>query len=161
MKTTKFNDNTDIPLITDIISWGSATTPGYCLYTYNIDKLTYQNTYGALYNWYAVNTRKLCPLCWHVPSDEEWTTLATYLGGASVAGGKLKETDTTHWKSPNTEATNESGFTALPGGYRNQVGAFFNLVYQGRWWSATEYSALHARYLLWSRAWQYTLWIQL
>ena len=72
-----------------------------------------------LYNWYAVNTGKLCPEGWHVPTDDEWTILTDYLGGKSVAGGKLKETGTSHWLSPNTGATNETGFTGLPTGYRN------------------------------------------
>lgn len=95
-------------------------------------------TYGALYNWYTVNTEKLAPKGWHVPCDREWTTLTTYLGGEIVAGGKLKETGTIHWAITNTGATNETGFTALPGGYRNETGAFGGIGYQGDWWSTTE-----------------------
>jgi len=98
-----------------------------------------KNTNGALYNWYTVNTNKLCPGGWHVPADAEWTTLTTYLKGENVAGGKLREAGITHWEKPNTGATNESGFTALPGGYRNNKGAFANVGYFGFCWSATEY----------------------
>jgi uncharacterized protein (TIGR02145 family) len=82
----------------------------------------------------------VCPTGWHLPSDAEWTQLTDYLGSASVAGGKLKETGTTHWQSPNTGATNETGFTALPGGFRRFNGSFFNVGYFGIWWSATELS---------------------
>jgi len=137
LKTTKYNDNTAIPLVTDNTAWEALATPGYCWY--NNDEASYKDTYGALYNWYTVSTGKLCPTGWHVPTDAEWTTLTTYLGGESIAGGKLKETGTTHWLSPNTGATNESGFTALPGGYRgNPYGEFVEVGIYGVWWSATE-----------------------
>jgi uncharacterized protein (TIGR02145 family) len=86
----------------------------------------------------------VCPDGWHLPSDDEWTELTDYLGGTSDAGGKLKETGTTHWNSPNTGATNETGFTALPGGYRFSNGAFNGIGYNGTWWSATEGSASDA-----------------
>ena len=99
-----------------------------------------------------VNTGKLCPTGWYVPSDAEWTELTDYLGGESVAGGKLKETGTTHWASPKTGATNETGFTALPGGYRYYDGTFYNIGDTGYWWSATENYATHAwsRYMIYS-----------
>jgi uncharacterized protein (TIGR02145 family) len=139
LKTTKYNDGTTIPLVSDIIEWGRLTTPGYCLYNYNIDESIYKNTYGVMYNWYSVNTGKLCPKGWHVPTDADWTTLTTYLGGENVAGDKLKETGTVHWKGSKTIATNESGFTALPGGLRDDYGAFDFLEVQGHWWSSTEY----------------------
>jgi uncharacterized protein (TIGR02145 family) len=93
---------------------GSLTTPVYCWY--NNEATTFKATYGALYNWYAVNTGNICPLGWHVPSDAEFTTLTTFIDGN--AGGMLKETSTVHWTSPNTGATNEYGFTARPGGDR-------------------------------------------
>ena len=80
----------------------------------------------------------VCPPGWHIPGDEEWTQLTDYLGGESVAGGKLKETGTTHWSSPNTGATNETGFTALPGGYGIATGIFNYVGVFGLWWSATE-----------------------
>jgi uncharacterized protein (TIGR02145 family) len=144
LKTTKYNDNTSIPLVTDNTAWAALTTSGYCWY--NNDAATYKATYGALYNWYTVNTGKLCPTGWHVPTDAEWTTLTTYLGGESIAGGKLKATGTTYWASPNTGATNESGFTALPGGYRYGNGTCFSIGGYGIWWSSTEYSATYAWY---------------
>jgi uncharacterized protein (TIGR02145 family) len=137
LRTTKFNDNTSIPLITNSTDWYWLTTPGYCWY--DNDSITYKDTYGALYNWYTVNTGKLCPSDWHAPSDAEWTTLTNYLGGESAAGGKLKETGISHWSSPNEEATNQSGFTALPSGYRGNNGSFLFIGNFGNWWSSTEY----------------------
>ena len=98
--------------------------------------------YGVLYNWPAAT--QSCPDGWHLPSDAEWTTLTDYLGGTSVAGGKLKETGTTHWYSPNTGATNLSGFTALPGGSRYADGYFSRIGHYGYWWSSTEYSSTYA-----------------
>lgn len=140
LKTTKYNDGSNIPLVTDNTSWGNLTTPGYCWY--NNDAANHKNVYGALYNWYAVNTGKLCPAGWHVPSDTEWTTLTDYLGGESVAGGKLKSTGTIEdgtglWHRPNPGATNETGFTAVPGGYRYVDGTFCNIGSDGQWWSST------------------------
>jgi len=143
LKTTKFNDGTSIPLITNGEVWKSLLTPAYCWY--NNDQ-TYKSTYGALYNWYAVTTSKLCPIGWHVPSNAEWTILTNYLGGLSVVGGKLKEAGTMHWKSPNTGATNETGFKALPGGGRYAGGKFNNIGLGGFWWSITEYVALDYYY---------------
>lgn len=108
---------------------------------------TYYQTYGALYNWNA--SLDACPAGWHLPSDAEWTTLTDYLGGKSIAGGKLKEAGTTHWASPNTDATNESFFSALPAGYRWDGGEFALISTQTLWWSSTENSS--------STAWQYDL----
>ena len=125
LKTTKYNDGMAIPLVSDNNAWEALKTPGYCWY--NNDAAANKNRFGALYNWYTVNTKKLCPAGWHVPNDKEWTTLRTYLGGEEIAGGKLKETGTTHWTSPNTDATNQTGFTALPGGGRRSNGEFFGL----------------------------------
>jgi len=141
LKTTLFNDGTIIPNLTDDSSWeaedGNEGHDGaYCWYENNAS--IYGTAFGALYNWYAVNSGNLCPTGWHVPSDEEWTTLSTYLGGVSVAGGKLKETGTTHWTEPNTGATNETGFTALPGGTRITGGTFLWIRDSGMWWSSTE-----------------------
>ena len=138
LRTTKYNDGTTISNVADGSDWTNLTTGAYCNYnnTSNMDTIA---TYGRLYNWYAVNTDKLAPKGWHVPTDFEWTTLKTHLGDA--AGGKLKEAGTTHWTSPNTGATNEVGFTALPGGYRNGIGIFVNIGDNGYWWSATETTA--------------------
>ena len=143
LRTAKYSDGTAIPLITNHTAWSNLTTGAYCNYnnTSNTDTIA---TYGRLYNWYAVNTGKLAPKGWHVPTDAEWTTLTTYLGGKSVAGGKLKETGTTHWVSFNTGTTNETGFTALPGGGRFLYGSFFSIGKTGHWWSATEYVATYA-----------------
>jgi uncharacterized protein (TIGR02145 family) len=136
LKTTRYKNGEAIPKVTNGTEWSNLTAPGYCWY--NNNEGTYKNVYGALYNWHTVNTGKLCPTGWHVPTDAEWTILSTYLGGESVAGGKLKETGTTHWMSPNLGASNESGFTALPGGDRSSSGTFYNIRYQGYWWSSTE-----------------------
>lgn len=136
LKTTTYNDGTTIPNVSNDSEWKFLNTPAYCWYDNNISN---KETYGALYNWYTVNTNKLCPEGWHIPTNEEWLILINYLGGSDLAGGKLKETGTTHWKSPNTGATNSSGFTALPGGYRDD---FFKSLGEGaRFWSATESSA--------------------
>ena len=93
--------------------------------------------YGYLYDWGTA--KSVCPAGWHLPTDTEWSTLTDYLGGENVAGGKLKETGTTHWDSPNTGATNESGFTALPGGCLQLFGQFQYIGNVGRWWSSTSY----------------------
>lgn len=144
LKTTKYNDGTAIPLVTEASAWANLTTPGFCWY--NNNEALNKNTYGGLYNWYAVNTGKLAPTGWHVATDAEWTTLTDYLGGASY-GGKLKETGTVHWIEPNTGATNETGFTALPAGSRDNTGIFDNLGYYSIWWSSTEISSTDAWYL--------------
>jgi len=144
LKTTKYKDGTAIPLETYNTLWHNLNSAGYCWY--NNDATTYKNTYGALYNWYAVNTYKVCPTGWHVPKDSEWTKLITYLGGETAASGKLKEKGTNHWLNPNTGANNETGFTALPGGYRYDRGTFYRIGIDGSWWSSTEYSFTSAWY---------------
>jgi len=134
-------------------SQGNNSDPFYYVYDYqgtdvNAAKATdnYSN-YGALYNWPA--SLNACPEGSHLPTDAEWTVLTTYLGGESVAGGKMKETGTTHWNSPNNGATNSSGFTGLPGGGRYTYGSFTYIGYYGFFWSSTEYSTPDAwnRYL--------------
>jgi uncharacterized protein (TIGR02145 family) len=139
LRTTRTNDGTPIPLVTDTAAWRALTTPGFCYY--GNDSVANKATYGALYNWYAVNTGKLAPVGWHVATDSEWSTLVLYLGDSAVAGGKLKETGTAHWSSPNTGATNVTGFTALPGGYRTYTGAFTTIGTFDYWWTATPLSA--------------------
>lgn len=140
LKSTKLNDGTEIQMVTDNETWTKLTTPAYSWY-FN-DPKENKKTYGALYNWYAVNSGKLCPAGWHVPSEEEWNALSItiYQDGLTNAGGNLKEKGTEHWKIPNTGATNETGFTALPGGYRSFEGAFNYLGVSGYWWSSTEYN---------------------
>jgi len=135
LKTSHYKNGSEIPLVTNNTSWGNLSSPGYCWYDNN--ESSYKSTYGALYNWYAVNTGNLCPSGWHVPKKEEWDVLATYLGGDNLAGGKLKEIGTTHWLSPNLGATNESGFTGLPGGQRDDSGIFLFLSMDGFWWTNT------------------------
>ncbi len=147
LKTTRFNDGADIPEVTDYDEWLNLTAPGFCWYENN--ESLYKDPYGALYNWYAVETGKLCPLGWHVPSDDEWQQLVMFLdpdaapgfGESIYAGAKLKEKGTSHWPAPNEGATNETGFTALPGGIRLH---YNDLNYCdkefGFWWSSTEFS---------------------
>ncbi len=127
-------------MVTDNTAWSSLSTPAYCWYDNN--PATYRETYGALYNWYTVNTGMLCPIGWHVPTDAEWEILTDYLGGESVAGGKLKEIGTTHWVSPNTGATNETGYTALPGGERSFNGNFDTVSGVGNWWGSSEIESI-------------------
>jgi M6 family metalloprotease-like protein/uncharacterized protein (TIGR02145 family) len=135
LKTTKLNNGLDIQNVIDAAAWSGLSTPAYRWYDNDIHN---KNIYGALYNWYTVNTNNLCPSGWHVPSEADWTILIDYLGGQYIAGGKLKEAGTTHWQSPNVGATNESGFTALPGGTCLEDGAFINIGTSGYWWSSTE-----------------------
>ncbi len=137
LKTTKYKNGATIPNTTDGYAWGNNYTPAYCWYDNN--QAIYGSTYGALYNWYVVNTGNLCPTGWHVPTDCEWIVLTTYLGGDSIAGCKFKETGLSDWNSPNTGATNETGFTALPGGNRLKNGTFGYVGLNGYWWSTTEY----------------------
>ena len=134
LKTTHYNDGSSIPLVLDNTEWKNLATPGYCWY--NNDENFFKSFYGALYNWYTVNTDKLCPIGWHVPAGTEWNTLLGYLGGFDVAGGKLKENTTWWWLPPNTGATNETGFTALPGGYRYD--ACSGVGTQGWYWQSGE-----------------------
>ena len=137
LKTTKYNDGTPIPLVTDKNTWSLSSSPAYCWY--NNDETTNKSLYGALYKWYTVYTGKLCPIGWHLPSNAEWTTLSSYLGGEVEAGGKLKETGTIHWMNPNTGATNETGFAAVPSGYRSYFdGDYDTLRYGAYWWSSSE-----------------------
>lgn len=123
-------------------------TTGYCWYN-NIDDTT-KNHFGALYNYYAVETEKLCPKGWHVPSEEEWNTLTEYLGGNNGAGGKLKGSGFRYWDTPNEGATNESGFNALPGGRRySSHNIFCEIRKFGYWWStpSIDMATAFAKYL--------------
>ena len=154
LRVTKYNDGTTIPLITDGTAWSTASMngdPGYCFYdTLGTNYATYsQDTFGALYNWYSIDTlsngdKNVCPTGWHMPTDGEWTTLTTYLGGTDVGGGKMKEAGLVHWSFPNTGATNESGFSGLPGGSRFSDGSFNNIGLDGSLRSSTESSIIFA-----------------
>jgi uncharacterized protein (TIGR02145 family) len=145
-----YRNGDPIPEVKHPVEWVNLTTGAWCYY--NNDPAN-GKIYGRLYNWYAVNdSRGLAPEGWHVPTDEEWKELEMYLGMSQSEadskryrgtnkGGKLKEADTTHWESPNTDATNEIGFTALPGGYRGHSGGcgyFDSMRYNAYFWSSTE-----------------------
>ncbi len=133
LKTTKYNDGAAIPNIRDSVNWASSYSPAYCWYR---NDSTANDSYGALYTLYAVNSKKLCPTGWHIPTDTEWTMLFDFFGGESIAANKLKETVTIHWRSSYNEVTNESGFTALPGGLRGLDGSFLSRTWYGYWWIA-------------------------
>jgi uncharacterized protein (TIGR02145 family) len=149
LKVTKYTDGTPIPLVyvTPPWQWAALTSGASCYYNNTAANST---TYGILYNWNAVagiddtdpNTpnKTIAPSGWHVPSDAEWTTLTTFLGGESVAGGKMKSMGTSLWLSPNTAATNESGFTGLPGGWRDISVDFSAIRGAAFWWSSSEYN---------------------
>jgi uncharacterized protein (TIGR02145 family) len=140
LMTTRYKDSTSIANVTSNTGWENIITGAYRWY--DNDSWTYKNTYGALYNWYAVSTGKLCPTGWHVPADVEWATLTEFLGGENIAGAKLKETGTTHWISPNTTQAGNIGFKALPAGICDETGSF---MYLGEWsffWSSTEEQGL-------------------
>ncbi len=141
----RYRNGDPIPKVTDPTAWEALITGAWCYY--NNDSATYAATYGKLYNGYAVNDpRGLAPAGWHIPSDAEWTAIETCLGGASVAGGEMKETGTIHWQSPNAGATNSSNFTGLPGGRRDDFGSFSNVGVYGYWWSSTQYSTIENFY---------------
>ncbi len=140
LRTTHYRNGDAITIITEKVPWNIITEGLYCNYnnTSNLDTIA---TFGRFYNWYAItDNRNIAPVGWHIPSDEEWTTLTDYLGGETVAGLKLKETGTTHWQGPNTESTNESGFTALPCGTRDFDGSSVDIGNYVNFWSNTEYS---------------------
>ncbi|MHC1775293.1 MAG: FISUMP domain-containing protein [Lentimicrobium sp.] len=140
LKVTHYLNGDNIPNVPDF-TWYILTSGAYCWY--DNDEATYKNSYGALYNWYTiVDDRNLCPSGWHIPNFEDWTTLTSFLGGADTAGGKMKSTSTApdphpRWDSPNVGATNESGFSGIPGGYRLQNGGFEEIGRSGYWWNDT------------------------
>ena len=152
LRTTKYNDGSAITLVTDSVSWAKLATPAYCWY--NNDEIANKNAYGALYNWYAVETNKLCPAGWHVPTNEEWTVLEDYLtsGGygyegsgndiaKSIAAASGWLASDTAGNVGNDQATNNrSGFSASQGGYRFSYGTFLYMGSYGKWWSSTESS---------------------
>jgi uncharacterized protein (TIGR02145 family) len=165
LKTTKYEDGTAIPLVTNNKVWPNLYSPGYCWY--DNDEANYKDLYGALYNWYSVNKSNLCPTGWHVPDDAEWTTLENYLitngynyDGTTIGNKIAKSLASTYgWNYSQTTGTvgntdyaakrNSTGFTALPGGYRQYDGTFTSIGSFGFWWSVTETGA--------ASAWQYSL----
>ena len=150
LKTTRYRNGESIANVTDNTLWSTLTTGAYCNYENTANNAA---TYGCLYNWFAIkDSRNIAPTGWHVSTDADWSALLTYLGGSSSAGIKLKEKGTTHWTTPNTGATNSSGFTALPAGRRITAGDFSDVKTYGYWWSSTENSASNA----WGRTMSYT-----
>jgi len=155
LKVTHFPDGSEIPLVEGIAAWNALTanSKAYCWYD---NSASNKDIYGSLYTWAAAmngasssdadpsGIQGACPDGWHLPSDVEWTELTSYLGGTLVAGGKMKDTTSVYWDSPNTVATNESDFTGLPGGYRNPSGLFSFKGTNGLWWSSTEETSDHA-----------------
>jgi uncharacterized protein (TIGR02145 family) len=165
LRVRKYNNGRSIPFDATGGSGGSSSTwqnltiGAHTIYANDSTTTPSNRTkYGYLYNWYAAkgiyttgtitstDTLNICPSGWHVPTDTEWTTLTTELGGESVAGGKMKSIGTAYWNSPNAGATNESGFSALPGGFRNGDGSFSDIRNLAWFWSATEYDYSYAWY---------------
>lgn len=147
LRTTKYNDGSNIHRGIADSAWYYTSAEGI-YYTYNDTRNTdTTRIMGMLYSWYAVNTDKLAPNGWHIPTQAEWDELVTYLGGTNTAGGKMKETGFTHWGDPNLDATNESGFTALPAGRMYPIGSTYTHYSFAAWfWSTTSYSAGEAIY---------------
>lgn len=147
LRTTRYRNGEAIPEVTGPTEWKSLKTGAYCNYENTTDKDKIA-TFGRLYNLFAVtDSRNLAPAGWHVATDAEWTTMTAYLGGESNAGGALKESGMIHWVSPNTGASNKSGFTALPGGRREyDSGAFINLGFDGFWWTSSAYNPDYSWY---------------
>jgi uncharacterized protein (TIGR02145 family) len=172
LRTTKYRDGSNIPVVTDNTQWANNYNNGNPLQQpmmcwFNNDQATYTaNKFGALYNWYAINpatngNKNVCPTGWHVPTDAEWNKLTKFLDPtadttqccSNTAGGKMKSTGTQYWLSPNTDATNSSGWSGLPGGARNpNDGTFGYVASNGYWWSSSESSTGYA----WFRGLYYT-----
>ena len=148
LRVVHYRNGDSIPNIENGTQWGQLTTGAYCDYN---NAAAFAKTYGRLYNAYAViDARNIAPEGWHVATHADYLALEEYLGGVDTAGGKMKEEGTAHWSSPNTGATNSSGFKGLPGGYRSRaIGIFSGLNDLGCWWTSTEYDAdnMYARFL--------------
>ncbi len=162
LKVTQYRNGDAIPVVTDSSEWSDLTTGAYCMYDNNASNA---DTYGYLYNWYAVDdNRGLGPEGWHIPTDDDWKELEMYLGMSQSEadsiggrgtdeGGKLKEAGTSHWRDPNTGATNESGFTALPGGFRLiYPGDYNDIASAADYWSSSLRNNTH----VWNRRLYYT-----
>jgi len=152
LHTTAYSDGTSIPNISDNTAWNGLTTGAYCDYNNSINPDSIA-AYGHLYNWHAAtDARNIAPTGWHVPNDAEWTILVDFLAGESLAGGKLKESCSDFGFVPDINTTNETGFTALPGGSRAGYGAFGDIGNIGAWWSTTQEGSVFA----WSRSMNYS-----
>jgi uncharacterized protein (TIGR02145 family) len=142
LRVTHYRNGSSIPCVSDDTLWGTLSIGAYCWYD---DDPTNKDTYGALYNFNAVSDScGLCPEGWHVPTESEWHELVAHLGGEIVAGGKMKETGTAHWKNPNIGATDESGFHGLAGGGRGRISGGGNTGEYATWWSSTPYDSIYA-----------------
>lgn len=143
LNVSKFNNGVTIFHAVSNEEWQEAANnglPAWCYYDSNPENGI---SYGKLYNWYAIETDMLCPVGWHVPTDDEWNKLEMFLGGSTIAGGKLKSTRTEpnahpRWDYPNEGATNEYAFNALPGGWRSNLGSYNAIGFNGYWWSSSE-----------------------
>ena len=132
LRVTEYSDGATIDQITDDLIWQGLSSGAWC---WSANNSALDIPYGKLYNWFAVSSSKLCPDGWKVPNNADWTTLFEYLGGLNGAGAAMKEVGEDHWNSPNNHATNESGFTALPGTNRSAQGGFIPIGEYGCWWS--------------------------
>lgn len=167
LRTSLYSNGDLIPNVTINNQWGNLTTGAWT--HYNNDSLN-ENPYGKLYNWHAVDdSRNVCPTGWHVPTDAEWTVFINYLdpnasGGdiVNTAGGKMKSSGTQYWLSPNTDATNASGFSGYPGGYRSYFSST-EIRNTGHWWSSTEYGTstglAYFRYLSYTSGYIYKAYV--
>ena len=144
LRSVRYNDGTKIPLVRPDSVWVKLTSSAYCWY--ENDSAGNCNTYGALYNWYAVHNGNLCPSGWRVPSNEDVTKLVNYIGGAGTAGKLLKEPGNTYWNSPNVDSTDFYGFSAYGGGKRSESGIDDFKKVEGNWWTSNEYSTLNASF---------------
>jgi uncharacterized protein (TIGR02145 family) len=144
LRTTRYNDGTVIPTGLSNTAWAASTTGACAFYS---DTSANNLAYGKLYNWFAANNTKLAPTGWHVATEAEWVALIDCLGGSSVAGGKMKSTSAL-WATPNTGATNSSGFNGLPGGWKAGSGNYALLGDAGYFWSSTERNATQGQYFL-------------
>lgn len=148
LRTTKYRNGDAIPEVTSNSAWAGLNSGAYCNHNNTVDA-NHINTYGRLYNWFAVtDTRSIAPEGWHIPTEAEWATLVAILGGDNSAGGRIKEAGTSHWMSPNAGATNTSGFTALPSGNRDGNGGVFrNLGTDAYLWMTSTKPKVWFRYL--------------
>ncbi len=149
LRTSRLNDGTPIPHITDNQAWYGADAMAMCWY--NNDSAGHHWPYGRLYNGYVAELPTICPAGWSLPTTQDWDLMITYLGGSEVAGGKLKDTGFVYWEPPNTGATNSSGFTGIPSGFRSHMDGTFN--YKGQragWFVRQPGSGLAFRFVSWS-----------
>jgi uncharacterized protein (TIGR02145 family) len=148
LQTTRYNDGAEILLVTDQSAFFEIKAP--CMCWYNNDESMNRKSFGALYNWYSVDTQKLCPSGWHVPSDEEWATLIEFLGGADIAGGKLKHSDISNWTGKDVGAQESSGFNVLPTGFRGKGGFYPAIKSAAIFWTSSVFDSENA----WTRYFQ-------